>query len=324
MVDTSADPAPLFNNANLAFLGTTLISYHTSEMLMCRYPRLPMEIMHAAMRAFAGDLTLFQIARSWGVEIAAAPGVEVDPGLLQFSFDKPRAFNTKWGFVRSPDSHEFKYRQSISSSVVLDDDFGEVLPREEGGVDKYGNESEAEDGVDPDSPIPVERQLSLGSADEKTAKSHNIHGTFVRAVVGAIYTHAGREAARSFIQSHILSRQLDLAQLFTFKLPLRELARLCAREEFEPPVARLLSETGRLSRTPVFVVGIFSGNDKLGEGAAASLEFARKKAAMNALKAWYLYSPGDDVRVPSEMLAEGAKPWEPVYVDMGEVIVPGL
>lgn len=328
MVDTSADPAPLFNNANLAFLGSTLISYHTSEMLMCRYPRLPMEIMHAAMRAFAGDLTLFQISRSWGVENAAAPGVEVDPGLLQFSFDKPRAFNTKWGFVRSPDSHQYNYRRGISSSVVLDDDFGEVLPQG-GGVDKYGNEvpdaeSETEDGVDPYLPIPLEQKLSLGSADEKTAKSHNIHGTFVRAVVGALYAHAGREAARSFIQAHILSRQLDLAQLFTFKLPIRELSRLCAREEFEPPVARLLSETGRLSRTPVFVVGIFSGNDKLGEGAAASLEFARKKAAMNALRAWYLYSPGEDVRVPSEMLSEGAKPWEPVHMDMGEVIVSGV
>ena len=85
-------------------------------------------------------------------------------------------------------------------------------------------------------------------------------------------------------------------------------------------MARLLSETGRLSRTPVYVVGIFSGNDKLGEGSAASLDHARAKAAMNALKAWYLYSPGEDVPVPSDMLVEGAKPWQPVYVDIGEII----
>lgn len=331
LVDTSADSAPLFNNANLSFLGSTLISYHVSEMLMCRYPRLPMEIMHEAMRAYAGDTTLYQIARSWGVESAAAPGGEVDPGLLQFSFDKPRAFNTKWGFVRSERQHKHKYRRGISSRVVMDDDFGEMIPR------TLTEDDEGMDGKDPDVdglmeedaeensglPLPEERQLSLGDPNEKVAKSHNIHGQFVRAVVGAIYTHAGREAARSFIKAHILSRQLDLAQLFTFKLPIRELARLCMREEFEPPVARLLSETGRLSRTPVFVVGIFSGNDKLGEGAAASLGFARKKAAMNALKAWYLYSPGEDVRVPSDMLLEGAKPWEPVYVDIGEVITPG-
>lgn len=334
LVDVSADSAPLFSNVNLAFLGSTLISYHVSEMLMCRYPRLPMEIMYESMRAYAGDHTLYQVARSWGVESAAAPGAEVDPGLLQFSFTKPRAIHTKWGFARSELQRTRKYRRGISSRVVMDDDFGDVitpmLADELHGADGKGPEDELkeEDREDEDeeghSGLSEERQLALGDPDEKVAKSHNIHGQFVRAVVGAIYTHAGREAAKSFIKSHILSRQLDLAKLFTFKLPIRELARLCMREEFDPPVARLLSETGRLSRTPVFVVGIFSGNDKLGEGAASSLNFARKKAAMHALKAWYLYSPGDDVPVPSDMLSKGAKPWEPVYVDMGEVITPGL
>ncbi|KAK7748962.1 54S ribosomal protein L3 mitochondrial [Cytospora paraplurivora] len=316
LVDASADPAPLFNNVNLAFLGQTLISYHTSELLMCRYPRLPMQILHSAMKAYGGDKTLFHVARSWGVEAAAAPGMEVDPGLLQFSLDKERAFNTTWGFVRPEAAYieKYKWRKGISSSVVLDNDFGEALADPEKAAELR------EDEEDSDLDISDERQLTLGDPDEKVNRSHSVHGTFVRAVVGAIYTHCGREAARSFVKAHILSRQLDLQQLFSFQLPTRELARLCAREEFEPPVARLLSETGRLSRTPVYVVGIFSGNDKLGEGAAASLNHARAKAAMNALKAWYLYSPGENVRVPSDMLVEGAKPWEPVYVDIGEIV----
>lgn len=333
LVDASADPAPLFNNVNLAFLGQSLINYHTSEMLMCKYPRLPMTIMHAAMRAFAGDRTLYYVARAWGVESAAAPGSEVDPGLLQFSLDDERSFNTKWGFVRKEAEYieKYKWRRGISSRVVMDDDFGDALRPSKTGkpvsleeveeqAELEQTQEEAEEMETIEMEMPLERQLALGNPDEKMAKSQAIHGTFVRALVGAIYTHAGREAARSFIKSHILSRQLDLAQLFTFKLPIRELARLCAREEFDPPVARLLSETGRLSRTPVYVVGIFSGNDKLGEGTAANLAFARQKAAMNALKAWYLYSPGDDVRVPSDMLVTGTRPWNPVYIDIGEVI----
>ncbi|KUI54821.1 54S ribosomal protein L3, mitochondrial [Cytospora mali] len=318
LVDSSADPVPLFNNVNLAFLGQTLISYHTSELLMCRFPRLPMQILHSAMKAYGGDKTLFHVARSWGVETAAAPGMEVDPGLLQFSLDRERGFNTAWGFVRPEAAYieKYKWRKGISSSVVLDNDYGEALDDPEKAAELKDREEEEDMELD----SPAERQIRLGDPDEKLHKSYNIHGTFVRAVVGAVYTHCGREAARSFIKAHILSRQLDLQQLFSFKLPTRELARLCAREEFEPPVARLLSETGRLSRTPVFVVGIFSGNDKLGEGSAASLDHARAKAAMNALKAWYLYSPGEDVRVPSDMLVEGAKPWEPVYVDIGEIL----
>lgn len=280
-----------------------------------------MQIMHSVMKAYGGDKTLFHVAKSWGVEAAAAPGAEVDPGLLQFSLDKERTFNTTWGYVRPEAAYieKYKWRKGISSSVVLDNDFGEALADPDKSA-KLGEEAEEDGDEDMGLDLPVEKKLALGDPDEKLAKSHSIHGTFVRAVVGAIYTHCGREAARSFVRSHILTRQLDLQQLFSFKLPTRELARLCAREEFDPPVARLLSETGRLSRTPVYVVGIFSGNDKLGEGSAASLNHARAKAAMNALKAWYLYSPGEDVRVPSDMLVEGSKPWEPVYVDIGEVI----
>ena len=37
---------------------------------------------------------------------------------------------------------------------------------------------------------------------------------------------------------------------------------------------RLLKETGRLSISPVFVVGIYSGGEKLGEGFGSSLKIA--------------------------------------------------
>lgn len=38
--------------------------------------------------------------------------------------------------------------------------------------------------------------------------------------------------------------------------------------------ARLLSETGRRSNSPVFVVGIYSGEDQLGQGFGSSLKMA--------------------------------------------------
>ena len=144
----------------------------------------------------------------------------------------------------------------------------------------------------------------------------------MRAITGAIYAHCGRSAAIKFVQAHVLSRNLDIHRLFTFRRPTFELSLLCAREDFEPPIARLLSETGRMSRTPVFVIGIFSGSDKLGEAAGPNIDQARWAAAINALMAWYLYSPGENPRVPSEMLVGGrsGKPWVPAYMDMGEII----
>lgn len=307
LIDASADAHPKFNNANLAYIGSSLLHNHASEHLITRYPRLPMAILFSAMKGYVGPAVLHQVARAWGVESAAAPGEEVDPGLLQYDPHKPTTLVNRWGNVRaeSAEIQRFKWRRGMSSRVMYDDAFGEMVPGQKSVTDKTGqyvadNERNTKDMVLNDYP-------------------QNAHANFVRALVGAVYLHCGRETAKNFVKSHFLLRKLDLANLFEFKLPTRELVRLCAREDFEPPVARLESETGRLSRTPVYVVGIYSGNDKLGEGAGSDLDSARVAAAINALKAWYLYSPGE-VGVPSDTLAEDAEPWKPAYVDIGEII----
>jgi dsRNA-specific ribonuclease len=290
LVDPSADSNADFNNASLAQLGGSIMSYYVSEWLLVTYPRLPMSVLFAATYAYNGPKTLQLVAREWGVDSAAAPGGEVDPGYLQFEKLKPgtdyAALRAQGGSTR-PDKYAF-YRKGISSRVVYDDEFGDTIPKE----------------TQSDLPLPTE----------------NAYAGFVKALVGSIHLHAGREAAKVFVKEHILSRQLAIDTLFQFKEPVRELSRLCAREGFEHPVARILSETGRLSRHPVFVVGIFSGKDKLGEGSGASLQEARTRAAVGSLKAWYLDSPGKDVRVPSDMEKPGEREWEPVHIDMGEVI----
>ena len=296
LITPSADANGSFNNSNLAFLGSTIINYHVLEHLVCKWPRLPMAILYEALRAYAGQDSLHQVSRRWGVEAAAAPGEEVDPGLLQWMADGEHVVNTRWGYVRAEVERNANsnvvYRRGVSSRVVLDDVFGDALGRPETAPAQQGYE----------------------------ALQNEAFGSLVQAVVGGIYTHCGRETAKSFVTSHILSRQFDPSDLFQFKLPTRELAMLCAREGFEPPVARLESETGRLSRTPVYVVGIYSGKEKLGEGAGPSLDMARRKASMASLKAWYLYSPGNKVRVPSDMMEEGARPWKAPHIDIGEII----
>ncbi|KAJ1333414.1 large subunit ribosomal protein L44 [Microdochium nivale] len=308
LVDPSADAHPNFNNANLAYVGGAVLQYHTSEWLVTHYPRLPMAILFSAMKGYAGVPALYQIARAWGVEQAYAPGGEVDPGLLQFTSAKATVQVNKWGYARgeSKELLKYKWRRGMSSRVLYDDAFGEMTSEDKAAA-------------------PEEEGLEVSSA--KNTKDilvedpkKNAHANMVRAVIGAIYLHHGRDAAHDFVKAHVLARRLDLSNLFEFKLPTRELARLCAREDFEAPVARMLNETGRMSRTPVYVVGIFSGHDKLGEGTGPSLDSARIVAAINALKSWYLYSPGDRVPVPSDTFLEDATPWKPAYVDIGEII----
>lgn len=84
LIDRTADSHPSFNNVSLAILGNDLLGYHAAEMILCRYPRLPTAVIFAAMKAYVGPETLASLTREWGVEAAAAPGGEVDPGLLQY------------------------------------------------------------------------------------------------------------------------------------------------------------------------------------------------------------------------------------------------
>ena len=150
----------------------------------------------------------------------------------------------------------------------------------------------------------------------------NASASMVEALHGALYLHAGRSAVKQFFTQHILSRHLSLASLFDFRQPTLDLSRLCAREGFEGPVARIISETGRHSRHPVFLVGVYSGNDKLGEGSGASLNEARTRASVNALRAWYLYSPlGAKVPSDAEEQDSRAQPWKPIMIDGGEIVV---
>ncbi|KAI6781436.1 60S ribosomal protein L3 [Emericellopsis cladophorae] len=264
------------NNKSLAVLGVSIINYHVTEYLLCKWPRLPMGVMYQALRGYVGPESLGEMARRWGAETAHAPGPEVDPGLLQ------------WEPTR----------------IVPGENWGGYLTREElSGFDRRAGDLDVHNG-----PQKIEQW------------ENHAFASFAQALVGAIYSHSGREAAKQFVESHILSRQLEMGTLFKFVNPLRELSLLCKREGFEAPIARLESETGRMSRTPVFLVGIYSGKEKLGEGAGSSLQMARKKAAMASLKAWYLYSPGNKVRVPSDIFKKGAAKWRAPYIDCGEVI----
>jgi len=301
LVDRTADPDPRFNNSSLALLGSSILGYYTSEHLICHYPRLPMDVLFAAMAAYVGPRALAAITKEWGVEFVAEPGGEVDPGLLQFRRTPPGIDPHGEGEPASMKStgrndRAATWRRGISSRVVYDDEFGNL--RRTARAPSLGGRRVAK---------------PVTTADAASAQ-------FVRALVGALHVHAGRHSARQFQQLHVLARTLNLSAIFDFKFPTRDLSRLCLREGFEPPVARLISETGRLSRHPVFVVGVYSGRDKLGEGAGASLDEARVRAATAALKGWYLYSPMDVV-TPSEVEdgdADGR--WKPNMVDCGEII----
>jgi len=333
LIDSSVDGRPGYNNAPLALLGQDLLGYYTSEHLLCHYPRLPLPVLFAAQYAFVGPATLGALRAEWGVEVVASPGQEVDPGLLQLKRVTPGNALSEDGKTLRKDmpslsrlstgrsNEEQNYRRGMSSRIVYDDQFGDLQtgmpdPDAEPFPGAPISSSTQEHNTDE-----IAKQV-VSPADGITVEAAST--SFIRALVGALHLHAGASASKAFHAEHILSRHLQLHQLFAFTHPTRDLSRLCLREGFEPPVARLISETGRHSRSPVFVVGVYSGEDKLGEGAGSSLNEGRVRAAAAALRSWYLYSPTpDDIVLPSDMeLAEvkAKKTWKAQMIDVGEVI----
>lgn len=312
LIDPSADPHPSFNNGSLSILGSDLCGYYASEAILCRYPRLPTAVVFAAMWAYCGPKTLAALRREWGVEVAAAPGGEVDAGYLQcarLAAGNSDADGTGTYLKDSnKDTEEVVkgWARGVSSKTMLHDEFGEPASATFKEMDSTNSPYLQFEGPE----LQSKRAVTVERASTN----------FVRALVAAVYLHCGKKSAKQFFNLHIQSRHLNMSQLFDFQQPTRDLSRLCAREGFDSPIARILSETGRHSRHPVFVVGVFAGMDKLGEGTGSSLDEARFRAAVAALKSWYLYSPME-FRVPSDAEGPGAKPWEPVMIDGGEVVV---
>jgi dsRNA-specific ribonuclease len=252
---------------HLSVLGNSLTGYFAAEYLMVTYPRLPTEVLYAAVGAYVGNRALASLGREWGVEAAFEPTAEVDPGLLQFKRLAPG---------KTP---------GFSSS-------------DRGGSGGGGG----------------------GGGRNNSRTLEHATANLVRAVLAGVYLHEGLPACKQFFRQHVLARKLEVEKLFDFRQPTRELSRLCAREGFDPPVARLLAETGRMSRHPVFVVGVYSDRELMGEGHGGSLDEARIRAAVNALKGWYLYSPLEK-DLPSKTEERVGVEFKPAYIDPGEVIV---
>jgi large subunit ribosomal protein L44 len=100
-----------------------------------------------------------------------------------------------------------------------------------------------------------------------------------------------------------------------------EITRLCERLKIPLPISRLIAESGRYSGHPIFIVGVYSGREKLGEGQGSSLKEAKTKASINALRAWYLYEqPGWEFAIPS-LTEDAEKTYVMGYMDPGTIVL---
>lgn len=144
---------------------------------------------------------------------------------------------------------------------------------------------------------------SYDSNHMRTLLSKDVVSDAMRALTAVIFQEQGLSAARKFVISHFLNRSLNLASLLKFNDPKHALASTCAKYAKQPPQSRMIAESGRLSISPVFVVGVWSGATKIGEGSGSSIRMAEFRAAEDALRRLYLAeTPLGDFDLPSSTL----------------------
>lgn len=115
-------------------------------------------------------------------------------------------------------------------------------------------------------------------------------GRAVAAVVGAVYVDHGSAAARELVR-HLVVAELvekDAKELICFQHPKLVLTEVLKQRNSPPPVTRIVRESGRLTHFPTFVVGVYSGDKCLGEGAGTSIKRAESEALGAALREYFL------------------------------------
>ncbi|KAI3653384.1 hypothetical protein MP228_001331 [Amoeboaphelidium protococcarum] len=94
--------------------------------------------------------------------------------------------------------------------------------------------------------------------------------------------------AKYFIQQHFLNRRLNWESVAWMDSPEATIEQISQQFYGQPHKTRLLNETGRQSPMPLFVIGVFSGARKLGEGFGQSLSMAIQRARNDAILKHYL------------------------------------
>ena len=131
--------------------------------------------------------------------------------------------------------------------------------------------------------------------------SERIIGESFCGLVGAVLAEQGVGAANNFALDMLvpLLEGVDLTTFTNIHVdPKQYLFSLLHREGGSSPTYTILKETGRQSHAPMFLVGVFSGDEKLAEGASYSLKDAKREAAKAALRMRYSQELGPNTELP--------------------------
>lgn len=125
--------------------------------------------------------------------------------------------------------------------------------------------------------------LSHGEEDSGGRKNDSILANTFEAVIGALFLDQGIEAARTFLHDVLIPEIAEYVQKKVFKDPKSLLQEYVQARKQNSPMYRVLHEEGP-AHAKQFTIGVFIGENKVGEGQGKSKQEAEEHAAEQALE----------------------------------------
>jgi ribonuclease-3 len=125
--------------------------------------------------------------------------------------------------------------------------------------------------------------MSKGERADTSKAREVILANAMEAVIGAIYLDQGFVAAKQFAEKYIVPHLSDIVAKRSYKDAKSELQEIVQEKIRITPNYKVLEETGPAHRR-LFRVGVYVGDEKIGEGEGTSKQEAELDAAKNALK----------------------------------------
>ncbi len=129
--------------------------------------------------------------------------------------------------------------------------------------------------------------MSRGESKDTGRARQYLIANAMEAIIGALYLDQGYDAARDFIDRHILSHLEEVLEQNLYTDPKSRFQELSQEKTGMTPGYRVLKEWGP-DHDRHFVAGVFIGEELVAEGEGASKQDAQRAAAREALakKGW--------------------------------------
>jgi ribonuclease-3 len=129
--------------------------------------------------------------------------------------------------------------------------------------------------------------LSKGESKDSGRARQYILANTLEAIIGAIYLDQGLDGAEKFILTHITPLAEEIVEKGTWIDAKSSFQEKAQEHENTTPSYKTLHESGP-DHDKKFTIGVYIGNDLVGQGAGQSKQDAEQEAARNALsnKGW--------------------------------------